>query len=83
MDYDLELEDVHPIGWSYGAHVVANVVKEIKRGDLGKSTRITLLDPGEYGFSGPAHEDLIISKDDADYIDVIYTGGLAYGFLKP
>ena len=22
MEYGLKLEDVHPIGWSYGAHVV-------------------------------------------------------------
>ena len=44
---------------------------------------MTLLDPGEYGFSGPSHQDLIVSKEDAEFIDVIHTDALAYGFLKP
>ena len=26
LDYNLRIEDVHPIGWSYGAHVVGNTV---------------------------------------------------------
>jgi len=82
-DYGLQLTDVHPVGWSYGAHVVANIGKEINRSNLGKLKRMTLLDPGEYGFTGPEHEDLIISKADADFIDVIHTDGLGYGFLKP
>ena len=79
----LELEDVHPVGWSYGAHVVANIGKEINRLGLPKLRRLTLLDPGEYGFLGPAHQHQIISKDDADYVDVIHTDGLGYGFLQP
>ena len=103
-DYSLLLEDVHPIGWSYGAHFVggllfalmkflqkikftfyfsANIGKEINMGDKGKLRRITVLDPGQYGFQGPWHTDLIISKDDADYVDVIHTDAVAYGFLRP
>ena len=59
----------------------ANIGKEINRGNLEKLRRITCLDPGEYGFQ--LHEDIIISKDDADYVDVIHTDGGAYGFLRP
>ena len=29
MDHGLKLEDVHPIGWSYGAHVVGRVIVTI------------------------------------------------------
>ena len=32
---------------------------------------------------GAEHADLIISKEDAEYVDVIHTDGLALGFLVP
>ena len=63
--------------------LLANIGKEINRGDMGKLRRITALDPGQYGFQGPWHQELIISKDDADYVDVIHTDAMAYGFLRP
>ena len=58
----------------------------MKRGELGKIPRITVLDPGQIGFWNKP--ELMVTTDDADYVDVIHTSGGengegGYGYLPP
>ena len=72
MSYGVSLDDLHLVGHSLGAHVVGIMGQTVKALGLGKLPRITGLDPAfpYYEFSGV---DSKLSKDDADFVDVIHT----------
>ena len=61
----------------------ANVGKELVRLGRDRLARITVLDAGQIGFSLPAHQDIVISREDADWVDAIHTNAEFYGFLEP
>ncbi|XP_044732684.1 phospholipase A1 VesT1.02-like [Chrysoperla carnea] len=78
----MNLDDLHIIGHSLGAHTAGIAGKHIKSGQL---KRITGLDP-----AWPLYEDLRpqtaewrLTKDDALFVDVIHTAGGVLGFLFP
>jgi len=81
QEYGLELGDVHAIGFSYGAHVVASLGRELIRKGLKRLPRITCLDPGVIGFGN--HPELVIKPEDADYVDIIHTDSDHMSFLEP
>ena len=61
---------------------LANIGKEINKGDHGKLPRITVIDPGRNGgFSTQGNEYLISNKTDADYVDPIHTS--TSGLFEP
>ena len=64
------------------SYFLAHIGKEINRAGQGKLRRITALDPGWPGFV--LFPDLVINKDDAEYVDVIHTDALVTtGWLRP
>ena len=77
----LRVEDIHSIGFSYGAHVVANASKELQQLGLGRIPRITALDPGRHGFNQESSDNIRLCKADADLVDVIHTSRI--GFQEP
>jgi len=81
QEFGLELQDVHAIGFSYGAHVVASLGREVVRRGLKRLPRITCLDPGVIGFGN--HPELVITPEDADYVDIIHTDSDHMSFLEP
>ena len=80
QDCGLNFQDIHMIGFSYGAHVVANASKELQRLGKGRIPRITALDPGRHGFDQESAEKLRLTKEDAELVDVIHTSRI--GFLQ-
>jgi len=48
---------------------------------MGKLKRITCLDPGQKGFKLLPH--LVVTKEDASFVDVIHTDGDNLGFFEP
>jgi len=80
-EFGLDLGDVHAIGFSYGAHVVASLGREVIGRGLKRLPRITCLDPGVIGFGN--HPELVIKPEDADYVDIIHTDSDHMSFLEP
>jgi len=81
QEFGIEFGDVHAIGFSYGAHVVASLGREVVRRGLKRLPRITCLDPGVIGFG--KHPELVIKAEDADYVDIIHTDSDHMSFLEP
>ncbi|XP_070790669.1 endothelial lipase [Pituophis catenifer annectens] len=80
---DFQLENVHLIGYSLGAHI-AGYTGNYARGTIG---RITGLDPAGPMFEG-ADPSRRLSPDDADFVDVLHTYtretlGISIGIQMP
>ena len=72
--FDLSLDDFHPIGFSLGGQVVGAIGESLN----GALPRISALDPAGLGFYRGQFENKL-SKDDAGFVDVIYTTGYWVG----
>ena len=68
----LNPKDIHIVGHSLGSHVSAHIGRQIQKSGLGKVGRITALDPAKPWFDG-SNRPQRISKNDADFVDVIHT----------
>jgi len=79
--YGLLVKNIHCIGFSYGAHVVANTSKEVAKLGVGRIARITALDPGRHGFNQASSDHIRLCKEDGDLVDVIHTSRI--GFIQP
>jgi len=74
--YGLKIEDIHGIGFSFGAHVINAMATELNDIGLGKIDRLTLLEPGckvpKHNIDGKTQFGLI-HKDDASFVDAYHT----------
>ncbi|XP_017491915.1 PREDICTED: pancreatic triacylglycerol lipase-like [Rhagoletis zephyria] len=71
-------EDIHVIGFSLGAQVAGQTANYVQK----KLTRITGLDPAKPLFITVGN-DRKLSKDDADFVDVIHTDIMGRGMMQP
>ncbi|XP_070500867.1 pancreatic triacylglycerol lipase-like [Chironomus tepperi] len=72
-EHDVDLSDVHIIGYSLGAHV-AGIAGSVFQSLSGKSVgRITGLDPAFPYFEDTSKINTILDSSDADFVDVIHT----------
>ncbi|XP_020716044.1 uncharacterized protein LOC101462111 [Ceratitis capitata] len=71
-------EDLHVIGFSLGAQVAGQTANYVAN----KLPRITGLDPAKPLFITAGNERKL-SKDDADFVDVIHTDVLGRGMMHP
>ncbi|XP_036224293.2 endothelial lipase [Bactrocera oleae] len=79
IDQDIvQNEDLHVIGFSLGAQVAGQTANYVKK----KLLRITGLDPAKPLFITAGNERKL-SKDDADFVDVIHTDVLGRGMMHP
>lgn len=84
----LQLADVHVIGHSLGGHVAGYVGKRVVEKAAAKLTRMTLLDPAApmFEFSALGYMKppwLAVSRDDAQFMDVVHTDAGQYGMKSP
>lgn len=77
----MKLESLHIIGHSLGAHTAGIAGKNIKSGRV---ERITGLDPALPLYNlAPGDAEWRLTKDDAQFVDVIHTASGLLGFLFP
>nr|WIM01438.1 pancreatic lipase-like B [Limnephilus flavicornis] len=73
---------IHLIGHSLGTHISGFTAKVFKQLTGLKIGRISGLDPaGPCFFNSPS--ELLLSPEDADFVDVMHTDALCFGFVKP
>ncbi|XP_069682919.1 pancreatic lipase-related protein 3-like isoform X2 [Periplaneta americana] len=77
-ELNVPLQDIHVIGFSLGAHVAGQTADFIT---VGKLKRITGLDPAGPLFHKSRKQIHTLSKDDAEFVDVVHTNGGALGQL--
>lgn len=78
--YGLNLQDLTIVGHSLGAHIAGLAAKQLKSGE--KIQCIVRLDPASVAYEhSKSHKRLAIS--DANYVEIIHTGGDKYGFVHP
>ncbi|CAD7079409.1 unnamed protein product [Hermetia illucens] len=81
-DAGLKLENVHIVGHSLGGQMAGVIGREVKNRSGGSLVikRLSALDPAFPGFY-PAKVSIVkpISKDDAEFVDVIHTDAWLYG----
>lgn len=78
-DNGLDVNKVHMIGHSLGAHVTGSAGSSIKKG---KIARITGLDPALPGFEIISPIENRLDKSDAQFVDVIHTCGGVLGYFS-
>lgn len=77
----IQLDNVHIIGHSLGSHVAGFVGKRIFKVTKRKVQRITGLDPAGPLFEMPPKSSKYrLSKEDAEFVDIIHTDGGIFGF---
>ncbi|XP_044735396.1 phospholipase A1-like [Chrysoperla carnea] len=77
----MKLENLHIIGHSLGAHTAGIAGKNVKSGRV---ERITGLDPALPLYNlAPGDAEWRLTKDDAQFVDVIHTASGLLGFLFP
>ncbi|KAF6210802.1 hypothetical protein GE061_013913 [Apolygus lucorum] len=74
-----ELQRLHLIGHSLGAHVMGITGSYL---DEGRPARITGLDPAKPGFEGTVSESYRLDKTDGHFVDVIHSAAGAAGFVS-
>ncbi|CAD7079407.1 unnamed protein product [Hermetia illucens] len=76
----LNRDRLHLVGYSLGGQMVGRIGAGLKRRSSRKLVlrRITALDPSFTGFYGPFTSH--ITKDDAQFVDIIHTDAYLYGF---
>ncbi|CAG4925226.1 unnamed protein product [Colias eurytheme] len=79
-EYDFDINDLHLIGHSLGAHVVGRAGNALKR-HKAIVPRITGLDPARPLFEHPRVFSAI-SKNDAYFVDIIHTNLGVFGFIR-
>ncbi|XP_038209521.1 pancreatic lipase-related protein 2-like [Zerene cesonia] len=79
-EYDFDINDLHLIGHSLGAHVVGRAGNALKRHKV-IVPRITGLDPARPLFEFPRVFNAI-SKNNAYFVDIIHTNVGVFGFIK-
>ncbi|XP_037903870.1 lipase member H-A-like isoform X2 [Hermetia illucens] len=79
IEEGLSVERLHLVGHSLGGQMVGRIGGEVKRRSGGRVVlkRISALDPAFPGFYGPFLKH--ITKDDAEFVDVIHTDAWIYG----
>lgn len=80
MEGDLDLNSVHILGHSLGAHIAGFAGAKLS----GKIGRITGMDPAGPGFERPRFKEPKdrLDASDAVFVDVIHTCGGTIGFSK-
>ncbi|XP_054710634.1 pancreatic lipase-related protein 2-like [Uloborus diversus] len=78
-NFGIQEKDLHVIGFSLGAQVVGFIGKRMKEMRGTRPGRATGLDPASPLFED--YEDVHLSKEDADFVDVVHTNAdsLLYG----
>lgn len=74
-------KDIHLIGHSLGAHMTGYIAENLNliiRKDY-KVARITGLDPAFPLFRVGQKQSRVLSKDDADFVDILHTNGQFFG----
>lgn len=80
----IDVKNIHLIGKSLGGHVAAWAGKRTEDLTGKKLGRITALDPAAPKFEHPnVTEADRLSKNDADFVDVVHTDIEYYGYEKP
>lgn len=78
---EFDIETVHAIGFSLGAHVVGFTSNYLEKTIGTKLKRITGLDPA-LPFFATSDFDWKLDKNDADFVDVIHTNAGIYGKIE-
>lgn len=72
----LQLDDIHLIGYSLGAHAVGHAGQYMKSGRPG---RITGCDPASLGHGDPGDRQNILDATDGKFVDIIHTTAKGFG----
>ncbi|XP_008548048.1 phospholipase A1 [Microplitis demolitor] len=80
QEFGADLNDMHFLGHSLGAHVAGNAASSVK---AGKIARVTGLDPALPGFHAIMPASGRLDATDAKFVDVIHSCGGILGFLQP
>jgi Lipase len=77
----VDLKDIHAIGFSLGAHVVSFTSNILKKVMKAKFRRITGLDPA-MPFFATVRAKWKLDPSDADFVDVIHTNAGIFGKIE-
>ncbi|CAH2008975.1 unnamed protein product [Acanthoscelides obtectus] len=82
---DVNLDTVHMIGHSMGAHISGDASRQIWKRTGRKIGRITGLDPAAPLYEWPHVESLdeLLDRTDANFVDGIHTNGRHLGVMTP
>lgn len=79
IQFGAQTRDIHLIGHSLGAHISAFAGEAVKAGTI---CRVTGLDPAQPGFNQGILPGGKLSKNSANFVDVIHTCGGALGLSE-
>lgn len=74
-------KDIHAVGFSLGAHVVAFTSNFLEMVTGNRFSRITGLDPALPFFASP-NTEWKLDEEDADFVDVIHTNAGLFGKIE-